>query len=390
MLTGTQVRPHVEVRIDLGAVADNVRSVVSRVSGSQVMAVVKGDAYGHGLVPVARAARAGGAGWLGTAVLAEALALRAAGDTAPVLAWLAAPGADWAPALRARIDVGVSSVHQLAEVADAARTARSVARVHLKADTGMSRNGAPTWDRSWEDLVTAAARTPTVEVVGLFTHLACADVPGDPATDTQLEAFRAAVATARSAGLAPSLLHVANSAAALTDPRTHLDLVRVGLATYGLSPVPGLAGPAEFGLRPAMRFSARLAAVRTVPAGQGVSYGLTWRAPRATVLGLVPAGYADGVPRALSGRGTVGFRGARRPVVGRVCMDQFVVDLGPGVDAEPGEEVVLIGDGVDGPTAQEQADAAHTISWEVVTRVPAHLGRVLVGDPGGPVAGAAP
>lgn len=387
MLTGTQVRPHVEVRIDLGAVADNVRAVASRVSGSQVMAVVKGDAYGHGLLPVARGARAGGAAWLGTAVLAEALALRAAGDTGPLLAWLAAPGADWGPALLAGIDVGVSSVDQLAEVAGAARAGGVIARVHLKADTGMARNGAPTWDGSWSELVTAASRTPAVEVIGLFTHLACADVPGDPVTDGQLEAFHTAVAAARSAGLAPSLLHVANSAAALTDPRTHLDVVRVGLAVYGLSPVPGLAGPSQFGLRPVMRWSARLAAVRTVPAGHGVSYGLSWRAPHATVLGLVPAGYADGVPRALSNRGTVGFRGGRRSVVGRVCMDQFVVDLGPGSDAVPGEEVVLIGDGVDGPTAQEQAVAADTISWEILTRVPAHLGRVLIGDVDAPRSG---
>jgi len=392
VLTRIQARPHVEVRVDLGAIADNVRAVRSRVSGAQVMAVVKGDAYGHGLLPAARAARTGGAAWLGTAVLAEALALRSAGDTGPVLAWLAAPGADWAPALRAHIDLGVGSVEQLAEVAAAARGAGLVARVHLEADTGMSRNGAPTWDGSWSSLVTAAAGSPAVEVVGLFTHLACADVPGSAATDGQLSAFDVAVATARRAGLRPSLLHVANSAAALTDARTHLDLVRVGLAVYGLSPVPDLAGPADFGLRPAMRFSARLAAVRTVPAGQGVSYGLTWRAPRATVLGLVPAGYADGVPRSLSGRGTVGFRGGRRPIVGRVCMDQFVVDLGPGAGAAPGDEVVLIGDGVDGPTAQDQAVAADTISWEVVTRVPERLGRALVGagddagvadDPGG-------
>ena len=372
----TPTRPHVEVRVDLDAIAANVATIGRRVSGAQVMAVVKGNGYGHGLLGAAAAARAGGASWLGVAVLEEALALRAGGDTGPVLAWLAAPGADWAPALAAGVDVGLSGVAQVGEVAAAARGVGVRARVHLKADTGIARNGAATWDDSWQQLVDAAARAAdAVEVVGLFSHLACSDEPGSPATDAQLAAFDDAVATARRAGLRPSLLHVANSAAALTDPRTHRDLVRVGLAAYGLSPVPQLGGPAAFGLRPAMRYSARLAAVKPVPAGQGVSYGLTWRAPAETVLGLVPVGYADGVPRALSNTGTVGVAGRRAPVVGRVCMDQFVVDLGPGAREEPGAEVVVVGDGTDGPTAQEQADAAGTISWEVVTRIPARLGR---------------
>lgn len=381
-------RPHLQVRVDLTAIRHNVTAIRSRVAPAAVMAVVKGDAYGHGLVPAARAARAGGAAWLGTAVLAEALALRTAGDTGRILAWLAAPGADWAAALAAGVDVGVSSAAQLGEVAAAARSVATLARVHLKADTGMGRNGAAVWDGGWAALVRAAAdAADAVEVVGAFTHLACADEPGSPVTDGQLSAFSAAVADARAAGLRPSLLHAANSAAALTDSRTHLDVVRVGLAVYGLSPVPAESGPAGFGLRPAMRYAARLAAVKAVPAGQGVSYGLTWHAAAPTTLGLVPAGYADGIPRALSNRGTVGVAGVRRPVVGRVCMDQFVVDLGPDSAAAPGDEVVLIGDGVDGPTAQEQAEAADSISWEIVTRIPSRLGRLFVA--GGPAAAAA-
>lgn len=374
----SSTRPHLEVRVDLAAIADNVATLVRRVSGAQVMAVVKGDGYGHGLLESARAARRGGAAWLGTAVLDEALALRAAGDTGPVLAWLAAPGADWTAAVGAGIDAGVSSAGQLAEVAAAARALGRTARVHLKADTGMSRNGAPIWDGSWRELVDAAAAQDAVATVGLFTHLACSDEPGSPVTDAQLAAFDGAVATARAAGLRPALLHAANSAAALTDPRTHFDLVRIGLAAYGLSPVPG-RDPAAFGLRPAMRFAARLAGVKPVPAGRGVSYGQTWHAPAATVLGLVPAGYADGVPRALSNTGSVGVAGLRCPIVGRVCMDQLVVDLGPDTAAAPGDEAVLLGDGVDGPGAQEQAEAAGTISWEVVTRIPARLGRVFTG-----------
>lgn len=373
-----------EVRIDLDAIAHNVREVAARVGTAHVMAVVKGNGYGHGLLPAARAARAGGACWLGTAVLDEALALRAAGDRGRLLAWLAAPGADWAGAVGADIDLGVSSAGQLAEVAAAARAAGIVARVHLKADTGMARNGAATWNDDWERLVGAAAAADAVEVVGVFTHLACSDEPGSVVTDAQLGGFEAAVATARRAGLRPRLLHVANSAAALTDARTHFDMVRVGLAVFGISPVPTVASAADFGLRPAMRYAARLAAVKDVPAGRGVSYGHTWHAPVATRLGLVPAGYADGMPRALSNRGTVGVAGRRCPIVGRVCMDQLVVDLGPDSDAAAGDEVVLIGDGSDGPDAQEQATAAATISWELVTRVPPQLGRVLLGGDAGP------
>ncbi len=375
----TPTRPHVEVRVDLAAIAHNVATVAGRVGAAQVMAVVKGNAYGHGLIPAARAARTGGATWLGTAVLAEALALRAAGDTGRLLAWLTAPGVDWAPALAADIDVGISSAAQLGEVEHAAARAGRVARVHLKADTGMTRNGAATWDDSWSRLVAAAAGATAVDVVGIFTHLACSDEPGSPVTDAQLACFEDAVATAHAAGLRPALLHAANSAAALTDPRTHYDLVRVGLATFGLTPAPRVASAAEFGLRPAMRYAARLSSVKQVPAGQGVSYGMTWRAPRPTRLGLVPAGYADGIPRALSNRGTVGVGGVRRPIVGRVCMDQLVVDLGPDSAAVPGDEAVLFGDGSDGPDAQQQAEAADTISWEIVTRIPERLGRVLVG-----------
>jgi alanine racemase len=241
------------------------------------------------------------------------------------------------------------------------------ARLQLKVDTGLSRNGTPPGE--WDAVLTTALQArDLVEVTGIWSHLACSDEPDHPANDAQESAFREAAAAAKARGLTP-LLHLANSAAALTRPSAHLDLVRCGIAAYGLSPIPQLASSADLGLRPAMTLQTRLAAVRSVGAGQGVSYGHTYVTERPTVLGLVPAGYADGVPRHASNRAEVLVGGRRRPVVGRVCMDQLVVDLGDD-DAQPGSPVVLFGPGTSGePTAQDWADAAQTISYEIVTRL---------------------
>lgn len=392
------VRPQVQARIDTDAVRDNVAAVRARVAaahpaGSEpaLLAVVKANAYGHGLVPCARAALAGGATLLGTAVFAESLALRAAGIGARLLSWLAAPGADYAPVLAAGIEIGVSSTWQLAEVLDAAERTGTPATVHLKVDTGLGRNGAMPAD--WPGLVEAAARAEaagSARLAGIFTHLASADDPADPMTGEQLAAFADARAVVARAGLHPELVHAANSAAALTRPDSHLDLVRVGLACYGLSPVPDQATASQLGLRPAMRLSAHLAAVKEVPAGQGVSYSLTYRTRTATRLGLVPLGYADGIPRAASGVGPVLVAGTVRRIAGRVAMDQVVLDLGPDFTAEPGDEVVLFGPGDSGePTAQDWAVACGTISYEITTRIPAHVPRLFTGRAGAPGGGAA-
>jgi alanine racemase len=363
-------RRHAVARVDLGAIRSNVAALAGRTS-AEVMAVVKADGYGHGLVPSAQAAVAGGATWLGTALLDEALALRAAGLTEPrVLAWLMGPGEAWAEALQADVDVSVNAEWALAEVAAAARETGVTARVHLKVDSGLNRGGAAVAD--WPDLVVAARKAEAegaVRVVGVWSHFAYADAPGHSTIARQADVFRDAVAHAESAGIDPEVRHLANSAATLTAPDQHFDLVRPGIAVYGLSPVPHVAGPAHYGLRPAMTLAADLVLVKRVPAGSGVSYGHTYTTDRETSLGLVPLGYADGVPRNASNLGPVLAAGRTRTVAGRVCMDQLVLDLGDD-PATVGDEVVLFGTGEDGgPTAQDWAEATGTISYEIVTRI---------------------
>ncbi|WP_209623006.1 alanine racemase [Saccharothrix coeruleofusca] len=351
--------PRAEVVIDLDNLRHNTAYLAALAPGAAVMAVVKADGYGHGAVEVARAALEAGASWLGSCSLAEALALRAAGVTAPVLAWLDPPGTDFAPGLEAGVDLSVASSRALDEVVDAARRTGRRAAVHLKIDTGLSRNGCPPED--WPALVERAASTPEVEVRAVWSHLACADEPGHPATDAQAARFAEAHAAAVAAGLSPRR-HIANSAALLTRPDLHFDLVRPGIALYGLNPVP-----VEHDLRPVMTFRSSVVLTKRVRAGTSVSYGHTWTAKADTTLALVPVGYADGVPRALSNRMHVWLAGARRPVVGRVCMDQVVVDCGDDAVAE-GAEVVLFGDGAHGaPTAREWADTTGTIDYEIVT-----------------------
>ena len=374
-------RRHAQATVDLGAVRENVAALKARTT-ADVLAVVKADAYGHGLLPCARAAVAGGATWLGTALLDEALALRAAGITGPrVLSWLLGPGERLADGVAADIDLSVNATWALDEVVAAARAAGRTARVHLKVDTGLSRGGAALAD--WPDLVDAARKAEadgSVSVVGVWSHFAYADAPGHPTIARQAEEFRRAVAHGESAGLRPEVRHLANSAATLTAPDQHFDLVRPGIAVYGLSPVPDVGGPADFGLRPAMTLTAGLVLVKRVPAGSGVSYGHVYTTDRETTLGLVPLGYADGVPRAAGNVGPLLAAGRRRTIAGRVCMDQFVLDLGDD-PAGVGDQVVLFGDGTDGsPTAQDWADATGTISYEIVTRVGPRVPRVHVGE----------
>ncbi len=376
--------PRATARVDAAAIRHNVAELRSRVTSGQLLAVVKADGYGHGLLTAATAAVAGGAQWLGTALLQEALELRAAGLTQPrVVAWLLDPDDDWDAALRADIDLSANDPATVAAVAGAAARTGRPARLHLKIDTGLGRAGSPA-DR-WGDLVDAALRAQAegvLEVVGLWSHLAYADAPHHPTTDHQIEAFRAAVDTAERAGARPEVRHLANSAATLTRPDAHFDLVRPGLAVYGLSPIPDQADPATLGLRPAMTVTARLALVKRVPAGQGVSYLHRYTTKRPTTLGLVPLGYADGVPRNATNVGPVLAAGARRTIAGTVCMDQFMLDLGDD-PARAGDEVVLFGPGDDGePTAEDWARATGTISYEIVTRLGPRLPRVVVGADG--------
>lgn len=371
-----------EAIIDLDAIAANTRLLSERAGSAGVMAVVKADAYGHGLIPGARAARAGGADWLGVALVDEGLALRAAGLDGPILAWLCGPGEQWEAAVSADIDLSVNAVWALQEVVNAATTVGKVARVHLKVDTGLGRGGAARGD--WHDLAVAARKAEIsghVHVVGVWSHLAYADAPGHPTIDRQLETFRDAIREAELAGLRPEVRHLANSAATLTRPDTLFDLARPGLAVYGLSPIPKQETTDELGLQPAMTMQAKLVLVKRVPAGHGVSYMHKYVTKRDTTLGLVPLGYADGVPRNATNVGPLMAAGARRTIAGTVCMDQFVVDLDDDAAVE-GDVVTLFGSGRGGePTAEDWAVATDTISYEIVTRVGARVHRRYVGGP---------
>jgi alanine racemase len=361
-----------EVRVDLDAIRANVARLRAGTS-AELMAVVKADGYGHGMIQSARAALDAGATWLGVCTLDEALALRAHGLTAPVLAWLLAPGLPLHEGVRAGVDLSAGSVGLLAELVAAARRAGRPARVHLKVDTGLNRGGAVAGD--WPAVVEQAAKAEAdglIEVVGVWSHLACADEVGHSSVDTQLAAFHEAARVAAGWGITPRYRHLANSAATLTRPDTHLDLVRVGVAMYGLSPLaPGTAHPAaagDLGLRPAMTAQARVTLAKRVPAGQGVSYGHTYRTQHETTLAVVPLGYADGVPRAASNAGPVLLGGRVRRIAGRVCMDQVVLNCGDD-DVRAGDVAVLFGPGDAGePTADDWAGVVGTINYEIVTR----------------------
>jgi alanine racemase len=367
MMRSVEPPPRAEALVDLDAVRHNVGVLRASAPTAALMAVVKADGYGHGAVPVARAALDAGASWLGVCTIEEALDLRAAGIEAPLLSWLHLPGDDFGAALRAGVDLSVASRAHLAAVL-AAVTDRP-ARLHLKIDTGLSRNGVQPAD--WPDLVDDAAKAVAdgrAQVVAVWSHLAHADAPHHPTLDAQATRLDAAWEHARSRGLTP-IRHLANSAATLTRPDLHLDLVRPGIAVYGLDPLGRPA--AESPLRPAMTLRARVALAKRVPAGEGVSYGHEWTTQRETTLALLPIGYADGVPRRLqaAGRMQVLLGGRLRPVVGRVCMDQVIVDCGDDPVRE-GDEAVLFGPGTSGePTAQDWADEIGTIHYEIVTGV---------------------
>ncbi|MEU9283325.1 alanine racemase [Streptomyces sp. NPDC048275] len=370
--------------IDLAALRANVRTLRAHAPSAAVMAVVKSDAYGHGAFPCARAALDAGAGWLGTATPEEALALRAAGLPGRIMCWLWTPGGPWKQAIEADLDVSVSGMWALREVCAAAEEVAEGetgirARVQLKADTGLGRSGCQPAD--WPELVTEALRAQArglITVTGLWSHFACADEPGHPSIQAQLTRFREMVTYAEQQGVRPEVRHIANSPATLTLPESHFDLVRTGIAVYGISPSPEIGTPADFGLRPVMTLSASLALVKQTPGGHGVSYGHHYVTPGATTLGLVPVGYADGIPRHASGTGPVLIGGKWRTVAGRVAMDQFVVDLG-GDEPAPGTQAILFGPGDRGePTAEDWARAAGTIAYEIVTRIGTRVPRVYV------------
>ena len=367
--------------VDLDAISRNVEVLSKHAGSAAVMAVVKADAYGHGLLPSARAALRGGASWLGVAQLSEAMAMRDNGIHAPLLSWLHVPGSDFAAAVAADIDLSVSALWSLAEIADAARGLGCTARIHLKVDTGLGRNGA--FGDDWATLLSAARPLEAeglVRIAGVWSHFVYADEPTHPTVRRQVEQFGQAVREAERAGCDLEVRHIANSAATLTNPAAVFDMVRPGLAVYGLSPVPALGDPQSFGLTPAMTLSADLAITKQIPAGQGISYGHQYVTSQDTTVGLVPMGYADGIPRNATNVGPLSLGGIRYTVAGRVCMDQFVVDLGSASRAQAGDPVVLFGTGGSGePTAQDWAEATETISYEIISRIGSRVPRVYVG-----------
>jgi alanine racemase len=362
--------------IDLRAIRRNVETIRQRlVGGARFLAVVKGFGYGHGDVEPAKAALAAGASWLGVVLVDEGVRLREAGIDAPILLMHEAPPERAADVLRYGLTPCVFTEGGVAGLADAAERAGKSVAVHLKIDTGLNRLGVPFAHLS--DFVAVLAKEPRIDIEGAFSHFAFADQPANPFVDDQLARFVEALEFLAREGITPALTHIGNSAAALSRPDTHLDMVRVGIATYGLSPGPAVPGTEV--LEPALSLKARVAMVKRVPAGEGVSYGLRYRLERPGTIASLPLGYADGWARRLSGRADVLVGGRRHPAVGTVCMDSFMVDLGE-AECDVGDEAILIGrQGDERITADELAERSETINYEIVTSISARVPRVYAG-----------
>ena len=362
--------PTREAVIDRSAIEHNVRTLRAAAHTREFIAVVKANGYGHGAVTAARGAIAGGATRLGVADIAEALELRAAGITHPIIAWLHGPATDFAPAVAQNVELGLSTIDQLRRAAAAGH-----ATVHLKFETGLGRGGSAPAD--WAAFTAEAARLERegkIRVDGAFSHLSGTSADDDLA---QLAEFNRAFRIATDAGLRPRIRHLAATGAALELPEARLDAVRVGLGIYGLSPFDDRSS-ANLGLRPAMTLQAPVAAIRRVPAGHAASYGYTYRAERETTFALIPIGYADGIPRQASNAGPVRIGGQRFRVAGRVAMDQFIVDVGD-APVKVGDRAVLFVDPLRGaPTATEWAEAADTINYEIITRLGPRVTRTVV------------
>ena len=357
-----------EALVDLSAIKHNV-ALLKEKSGTDLLAVVKADAYGHGLVPVAKAAIDAGASMLGVALLEEAIALREAGITAPILAWLVQPGSDYKSAIDLDIDLAAGSIAALHEIQ--AASGEKKARVHLELDTGMTRGG---FLNEWSLL--SAEDLAGLDIVGIYSHFARADEPAEQQNIDQLNRFNEMSSTLQALGFTNVKHHLSNSAATLTNPAAAFEMVRTGIAIYGLTPDVEMGSAKEFGLRPAMQLRAALYLVKDVPAGTPVGYGASESTTRDTKLGVITMGYADGIPRIAKGAG-VWLNGKRAPIIGRVSMDQFVVDLGPESKAKSGDWVVVFGNGSHGEyTADDWGRASGSINYEIVTRIGPRVPRI--------------
>lgn len=359
-------------RIDLDAIAHNTRLLKDLAGAAKLMAVVKADGYNHGMEKVAPVMAANGADAFGVATLNEALTLRASGITQPILCWIWSPEQDWGAAVTAGIDLAVISPHHAKVLVDAPPASRTV-RVSIKVDTALHRSGIDEHD--WDEVFALLRDAEHIEVTGLFSHLSCADEPQNGETDRQAEVFLRSIARARELGLEVQENHLCNSPGTLTRPDLHFEMVRPGVALYGMEPVNGL----DHGLRPAMSWVGAVTVVKPIAKGEGTSYSLTWRAEEDGFLAVIPAGYADGVPRMAQDHIRVNIDGHYYPQVGRICMDQFVIFLGTnphGVHA--GKEAVIFGAG--GMTATELADSLGTINYEVICRPTGRTIREYTGE----------
>ena len=391
--------------VDLAAIRHNLGVLRAAAPGALQLATVKANAYGHGLLPVARAALDGGADWLGVAQLAEAFTLRRGLDEAgvaradsPILAWISTSSSDFAAAIEADIDLSVSWTWVLADICAAAREAGRPARVHVKIDTGMSRAGSTLADLpALASALRMAADDGLVDVVGAWSHMSRADdlsEAGNASTASHVRIFEEGLAILADAGVTPRIRHLSATSGILWHPEAHYDMVRAGIGLYGLSPDPAVATADELGLIPALELSAPLTSVKVIEEGTPASYGGTWVAPTRRWIGLVPLGYGDGILRAASNRARVVIHTAsgpfNAPLIGRVCMDQFMVDLGPvegspgtptarsgQAPAVPGDIATLFGSGIGGEAlADDWAQAAGTINYEIVTHLGAHIPRI--------------
>ena len=391
--------------VDLAAIRHNLGVLRAAAPGALQLATVKANAYGHGLLPVARAALDGGADWLGVAQLAEAFTLRRGLDEAgvtraeaPILAWISTSSSDFAAAIEADIDLSVSWTWVLADICAAAREVGRPARVHVKIDTGMSRAGSTLADLpALASALRMAADDGLVDVVGAWSHMSRADDPseaGNASTASHVRIFEEGLAILADAGITPRIRHLSATSGILWHPEAHYDMVRAGIGLYGLSPDPAVATAEQLGLIPALELRAPLTSVKVIEEGTPASYGGTWVAPTRRWIGLVPLGYGDGILRAVSNKARVVVHTAsgpfNAPLIGRVCMDQFMVDLGqaegsPGtptarsgqVPAAPGDIATLFGSGAGGEAlADDWAQAAGTINYEIVTHLGAHIPRI--------------
>jgi alanine racemase len=363
--------------INLSAITQNFKLIKSRTT-ADVLAVVKADAYGHGLIPVSKALEEAGADWFGTALLEEAINLRKAGILKPIISWLTPLGEDFKSAIDLDIDLGIPSIDLLDEVIKAASLTGKAARIHLEIDTGMSRGGVLSeWDQLIKSVL-VGVNLKLLKVIGIWSHFARADEPAELMNQEQLSLFEEKVNQAKTAGIDAQFIHIANSAALFTNKSTHKNIIRSGIALFGLSPdIKTIGDSSSLGLKPAMKLKAKLNLVKEVKAGSSVGYGGTALIKSDTKLGVVALGYADGIPRSTNNLAGVFVDKKRAPIIGRVSMDQFVVDLGITSTAKTGDEVIVFGDGSSGEyTVDEWAKAANTINYEIITRIGPRVPRI--------------